>query len=239
MTTYTLKPIQASNRKAKHPFYRFSQWNGKIFAKRGLLVTNIKNIWPDFTLNVDLKGSDWKSKEEYQNIIDKYLIKYSALQAGDASIIAEKCHDLNINVNSRWLGIGEYDNRFFLSLEKFGFYNTRGIDINPAIIKNKGGMFNFRDYPLSERFDVIRWAGLRDYSSGGLFNNTKKPIFELFLSKVAFHLNYNGYIFFNEYCNAGLVQIMEEALSDYGFLKIEASQRNYVQIWRKPISSSR
>jgi hypothetical protein len=222
------------SKNAKTP-YRFIDRDGKIYADKNGKQKDIKSIWPDFSIKPWGFGSRQDREINAKTFEVKLLYtieRMTVLQYDEATSFNKKCISLGILPTSHTLDIGAYKNAFLNLLGGFGFLNTRGIDTNSVICNFNGENVNIRDYDLRERFDIVHFSRLADYLSGGSLNKSRHPKIELFLSKVLWHLNENGYLFFTECCKDKILSRIENILTNYGFIKCSVSDKE-MQVWRK------
>jgi hypothetical protein len=108
-------------------------------------------------------------------------------------------HDFKVKKHERILDIGAFNNVIVETIQRRGFYNAAGIDVNPEILNSPYGMqINFRDLRLNEKFRVIHFSYILSHFGDATPCQGKKPSLQLLANKIYLHLLPEGYLFFRD-----------------------------------------
>jgi hypothetical protein len=107
-------------------------------------------------------------------------------------------HDFKVKKHERILDIGAFKNEIVETLQKKGYYNAIGIDVNPEILKSPyGKRINFLDLSLNEKYRVVHFSYILSHF-GEALPCYIRPSLQLFATKIYIHLLPEGYLIFRD-----------------------------------------
>ena len=129
-------------------------------------------------------------------------------------------HDFKVKKHERILDIGAFKNEIVETLQKKGFYNAIGIDVNPEIlISPYGKRINFLDLSLKEKYRVVHFSYILSHF-GEALPCYIRPSLQLFATKIYIHLLPKGYLIFRD--DSPYLLKFRDLLLSIGFKKIYA-----------------